>query len=61
MTIESTVFAFAMCIAGLTLGVQLGALWGARVERSEARKREELAYDEGFDHGAGRQPRRWHR
>jgi hypothetical protein len=41
------------------MGVQLGALWGARVTRSEADKREQQAYDEGFNDAATRKPRRW--
>jgi len=41
--------------------VQLGALWGARVVRSEATRREQAAYDEGYNDGATRRPRRWNR
>lgn len=61
MTTEVTAYCIALCIAAFAIGVQLGALWGARVTRSEAAKREQQAYDEGFDDGASRRPRRWTR
>ena len=61
MTSESLAYLMAMYVVIFTVGVQLGALWGARVVRSEAAKREQAAYDEGFDDGATRKPRRWHR
>jgi hypothetical protein len=61
MTTEVTAYCLAMCAAALAMGVQLGALWGARVVRSEAVKRENRAYDEGYNDGATRKPRRWHR
>lgn len=61
MTSESLSYLMAMYVVVLAIGVQLGALWGARVVRSEAAKREQAAYDEGFDDGATRRPRRWHR
>ena len=61
MTSESLAYLMAMYVVVLAVGVQLGALWGARVVRSEAAKREQAAYDEGFDDGATRKPRRWHR
>ena len=61
MTTESLSYLMAMYVVVLAIGVQLGALWGARVVRSEAAKREQAAYDEGFDDGATRKPRRWHR
>ena len=61
MTTEALAYTAALCVAVLTVGVQLGALWGARVVRSEATRREQAAYDEGFDDGATRRPRRWHR
>ena len=61
MTTEVTAYCIALCIAAFAMGVQLGALWGARVARSEATRREQSAYDEGFDDGATRKPRRWTR
>ena len=61
MTSESLAYTAALCVAVLTIGVQLGALWGARVVRSEAVKRENRAYDEGYNDGATRRPRRWNR
>jgi len=61
MTSESLSYLMAMYVVVLAIGVQLGALWGARVVRSEAARREQAAYDEGFDDGATRKPRRWHR
>ena len=61
MTTEVTAYCIALCIAALAVGVQLGALWGARVVRSEAAKREQSAYDEGYDDSASRRPRRWTR
>jgi hypothetical protein len=61
MTSESLAYLMAMYVVVLAVGVQLGALWGARVVRSDAAKREQAAYDEGFDDGATRKPRRWHR
>jgi len=61
MTTEVTAYCIALCIAALAMGVQLGALWGARVARSEALKREQSAYDEGYDDSASRRPRRWTR
>ena len=61
MTSEALAYLMAMYVVVLAIGVQLGALWGARVVRSEAAKREQAAYDEGFDDGATRKPRRWHR
>jgi hypothetical protein len=61
MTSESIAYLMAMYVVVLAIGVQLGALWGARVVRSEAARREQAAYDEGFDDGATRKPRRWHR
>ena len=61
MTSESLSYLMAMYVVIFTVGVQLGALWGARVVRSEAAKREQAAYDEGFDDGATRKPRRWNR
>ena len=61
MTTEVTAYCIALCIAALAMGVQLGALWGARVVRSEAAKREQSAYDEGYDDSASRRPRRWTR
>ena len=61
MTSESLAYLMAMYVVVLAIGVQLGALWGARVVRSDAAKREQAAYDEGFDDGATRKPRRWHR
>lgn len=61
MTTEVTAYCIALCIAALAMGVQLGALWGARVTRSEALKREQSAYDEGYDDSASRKPRRWTR
>ena len=61
MTTEVTAYCIALCIAALAMGVQLGALWGARVTRSEAAKREQQAYDEGYDDSASRRPRRWTR
>jgi len=61
MTSEVTAYCVALCVAALAMGVQLGALWGARVTRSEAAKREQIAYDEGFDDSANRRPRRWTR
>ena len=42
-----------------TAAALLGALWGARVTRNEAIKREQQAYDEGFNDAATRKPRRW--
>jgi hypothetical protein len=59
MTTEVTAYCIALCIAALAMGVQLGALWGARVTRSEASKREQSAYDEGYDDSTSRKPRRW--
>ena len=59
MTTEVTAYCIALCIAALAMGVQLGALWGARVTRSEASKREQSAYDEGYDDSTSRRPRRW--
>jgi hypothetical protein len=59
MTTEVTAYCIALCIAALAMGVQLGALWGARVTRSEADKREQSAYDEGYDDSTSRRPRRW--
>jgi hypothetical protein len=59
MTTEVTAYCIALCIAALAMGVQLGALWGARVTRSEATRREQQAYDEGFNDAATRKPRRW--
>jgi hypothetical protein len=61
MTIEALAYIAALCVAVLTVGVQLGALWGARVTRSEAIKREQSAYDEGYDDSTSRKPRRWTR
>ena len=61
MAIEVTAYCIALCIAALAMGVQLGVLWGARVTRSEALKREQQAYDEGYDDSASRKPRRWAR
>ena len=61
MTTEVTAYCIALCIVALAVGVQLGALWGARVVRSEATRREQQAYDEGFDDGATHKPRRWTR
>jgi len=61
MTSESLAYLMAMYVVIFAVGVQLGALWGARVVRSEAARREQAAYDEGFDDGATRKPRRWHR
>jgi hypothetical protein len=61
MTPEVTAYCVALCVAALAMGVQLGALWGARVTRSEAAKREQSAYDEGYDDSASRRPRRWTR
>jgi hypothetical protein len=59
MTTEALAYTAALCVAVLTVGVQLGALWGARVMRSETAKREQQAYDEGYDDGASRRSRRW--
>jgi hypothetical protein len=59
MTTEVTAYCIALCIAALAMGVQLGALWGARVTRSESSKREQSAYDEGYDDSTSRKPRRW--
>ena len=59
MTTEALAYTAALYVVALAMGVQLGALWGARVTRSEAIKREQAAYDEGFDDGASRRPRRW--
>lgn len=61
MTSEALAYLMAMYVVIFAVGVQLGALWGARVVRSEAAKREQAAYDEGFDDGATRKPRRWTR
>ena len=61
MTTEALAYTAALYVVALAVGVQLGALWGARVVRSEATRREQQAYDEGFDDGATRKPRRWHR
>ena len=61
MTTEALAYTAALCVAVLTVGVQLGALWGARVARSEATRREQSAYDEGYDDSASRRPRRWTR
>ena len=61
MTTEALAYTAALCVAVLTVGVQLGALWGARVVRSAATRREQGAYDEGYDDGATRKPRRWTR
>jgi len=59
MTTEVTAYCIALCIAALAMGVQLGALWGARITRNEALKREQSAYDEGYDDSTSRKPRRW--
>ena len=61
MTTEALAYTAALCVVALAMGVQLGALWGARVTRSEAAKREQSAYDEGYDDSASRRPRRWTR
>lgn len=61
MTSESLAYLMAMYVVVLAIGVQLGALWGARVVRSEAAKREQHAYDEGYNDGSSRKPRRWNR
>ena len=61
MTSEALAYLLAMYVVVLTIGVQLGALWGARVVRSDAVKREQAAYDEGYNDGATRRPRRWNR
>ena len=61
MTTEALAYTAALYVVALAVGVQLGALWGARVTRSEAAKREQSAYDEGYDDSASRRPRRWTR
>ncbi len=61
MTTEALAYTAALYVVALAIGVQLGALWGARVVRSEAAKREQSAYDEGYDDSASRRPRRWTR
>jgi hypothetical protein len=61
MTTEALAYTAALYVVALAMGVQLGALWGARVTRSEAAKREQSAYDEGYDDSASRRPRRWTR
>ena len=61
MTTEALAYTAALYVVALAMGVQLGALWGARVTRSEALKREQSAYDEGYDDSASRRPRRWTR
>ena len=59
MTTEALAYTAALYVVALAVGVQLGALWGARVVRSEALKREQSAYDEGYDDSTSRKPRRW--
>ena len=61
MTTEVLAYTAALYVVALAIGVQLGALWGARIERADAGKREDRAYDEGYNDGATRRPRRWHR
>ena len=61
MTTEALAYTAALYVVALAMGVQLGALWGARITRSEALKREQSAYDEGYDDSASRRPRRWTR
>ena len=61
MSTEALAYTAALYVVALAVGVQLGALWGARVTRSEAAKREQSAYDEGYDDSASRRPRRWTR
>ena len=61
MSTEVIAYTTALYVVALAIGVQLGALWGARVERTDAAKREDRAYDEGYNDGATRKPRRWHR
>ena len=61
MTTEVLAYTAALCVVALAIGVQLGALWGARIERADAGKRENRAYDEGYNDGATRRQRRWHR
>jgi hypothetical protein len=61
MSTEVLAYTAALCVVALAIGVQLGALWGARIERTDATRREQQAYDEGFNDGATRKPRRWHR
>jgi hypothetical protein len=61
MSTEVLAYTAALCVVALAIGVQLGALWGARIERTDAAKREDRAYDEGYNDGATRRPRRWHR
>ena len=61
MTTEALAYTAALYVVALAMGVQLGALWGARVTRSEAAKREQSAYDEGYDDSASLRPRRWTR
>ena len=61
MSTEALAYTAALYVVALAMGVQLGALWGARVTRSEAAKREQSAYDEGYDDSASRRPRRWTR
>jgi hypothetical protein len=61
MTSEAIAYCIALCCGSAAIGVQLGAIWGARIVRSEAMKREQGAYDEGYNDGCTRRPRRWHR
>jgi len=61
MSTEVIAYTTALYVVALAIGVQLGALWGARIERTDAAKRENQAYDEGYNDGATRRPRRWHR
>ena len=61
MTTETIAYTAALYVVALAIGVQLGALWGARIERADAAKREGQAYDEGYNDGCTRRPRRWNR
>lgn len=60
MSTEVTAYCIALCSCAVALGVQLGAMWAARITRIEAAKREQQAYDEGYDDSVSRRPRRWH-
>jgi hypothetical protein len=42
MTTEALAYTAALYVVALAVGVQLGALWGARVTRSEATRRADL-------------------
>ena len=64
MTPELTAYTAALCVACLALGTQFGAIWGARVVRSDLQQNpppSDRCYDEGYsDHATGK-PRRWNR